>query len=84
MNQAGCNPRVVVEIRQVINMVKIAHLVPGEMEMNGEMMMMIVMMVNIMKTTHQVSNAEFWLKVSKFLRYLKENGLKLRLCITLH
>ena len=31
MNQAGCNPRVVVEIRQVINMVKIAHLVPGEM-----------------------------------------------------
>ena len=36
MNQAGCNPRVVVEIRQVINMVKIAHLVAGEMEMNDD------------------------------------------------
>ena len=36
MNQAGCNPRVVVEIRQVINMVKIAHLVASEMEMNDD------------------------------------------------
>ena len=33
---------------------------------------------------HPVSKAEFCWKVSKFLRYLKENRLKLQLCITLH
>ena len=36
MNQAGCSPSVAVDFKQVANMVKIAHLVASEMEMNDD------------------------------------------------
>ena len=71
MNQVGCNPSVAVVIRQVANMVKIAHLVGCD---DVVLMAVIRQVTNVvrMRMVYQLSKVEFWSKVIKFLRYLEK------------
>ena len=67
----GCNPSVAVVIRQVANMVKIAHLVGCD---DVVLMAVIRQVTNVvrMRMAYQLSKVEFWSKVIKFLRYLEK------------
>ena len=69
MNQVGCNPSVAVVIRQVANMVKIAHLVGCDYVV---LVAVIRQVTNVVRMAYQLSKVEFWSKVIKFLRYLEK------------